>query len=379
MQSREAVAPTRPAISRKCNPSLARLRPAPSSTGRGSLAIFAAFAFFFIASVTARADDVADFYRGKMVHIIVGYDNGGGYDTMARLIARTLGNYIPGHPLVIVQNMVGAGSMRAATYVAGGAPQDGTIIAATGPAPLFVPFIPPGSDTFTLDPEKLNWLPSPASETSVVAVWHTADVKSIADAQQRELPVAANSVNGQASFYARLLNDVLGTKFKPILGYQNGTSESLIAMERGEVLAHPSISLTSLKSERPLWLHDGSVRLIAQYGRAPAEDLPDVPFVDDLLSGENKRLFDIAIAPSMIGRPYFMGPKVPPARVAAMQQAFLDTFKDTGFRVEARAGQFVIDQKPMTGEEIKALIEKAYAAPPDILARLRVLYGVGRE
>jgi tripartite-type tricarboxylate transporter receptor subunit TctC len=310
---------------------------------------------------------------------VVGYDNGGGYDTMARLIARTLGNYIPGHPLVIVQNMVGAGSMRAATYVAGGAPQDGTIIAATGPAPLFVPFIPPGADTFTLDPEKLNWLPSPASETSVVAVWHTADVRSIADAQQRELPVAANSVNGQANFYARLLNDVLGTKFKPVLGYQNGTSESLIAMERGEVLAHPSIPLTSLKSERPQWLQDGSVRLIAQYGRAPAEDVPNVPFVDNLLSGAKKQLFDIATAPQTIGRPYFMGPNVPPARVAAMRKAFLDTFRDTGFRVEARAGQFVIDQNPMTGEEIETLIKRAYAAPPEMLARLQALYGAGRQ
>jgi tripartite-type tricarboxylate transporter receptor subunit TctC len=340
---------------------------------------FIVLVFIVARAIPARADAIADFYRGKMVHIIVGYDRGGGYDTMAHLIAETLGNYIPGHPLVIVQNMVGAGSMRAASYVAGGAPHDGTIIAATGPAPLFVPFIPPGADTFRLDPQKLNWLPSPASETSVVAVWHTANVKSIDDARHYELPVAANSINGQASFYARLLNLVLGTKFKPILGYQNGTSESLIAMERGEVLAHPSIPLTSLKSERPQWLLDGSVRLIAQYGRAPAEDLPNVPFVDNLLSGENKQVFDIATAPQMIGRPYFMGPNVPPERVAAMRQAFLETFRDTGFRVEARAGYFEIDQNPMTGEDIEALIKSAYAAPPEILARLRELYGAGRE
>ncbi|HWG07316.1 MAG TPA: hypothetical protein VG271_20110 [Beijerinckiaceae bacterium] len=336
-------------------------------------------AFCFLGCAAARADAIADFYRGKMVHIIVGYDRGGGYDTMAHLIAETLGNYIPGHPLVIVQNMVGAGSMRAASYVAGGAPQDGTIIAATGPAPLFVPFIPPGADTFTLDPQRLNWLPSPSAETSVVAVWHTANVKSIDDARRAELPVAANSINGQASFYARLLNDVLGTKFKPILGYQNGTSESLIAMERGEVLAHPSIPLTSLKSERPQWLLDGSVRLIAQYGQAPAEDLPDVPFVDNLLSGESKQVFDIATAPQMIGRPYFMGPNVPPERVTAMRQAFLDTFHDTGFRIEARAGQFEIDQHPMTGEDIEKLIGAAYAAPPEILTKLRDLYGAGRQ
>jgi len=365
---------------RNCNHSPGLLRRPPSPKGRGfGAALLAALAFSLIASAPAFADEVADFYRGRIVHIIVGYDNGGGYDTMARLIARTLGQYIPGQPLVIVQNMVGAGSMRAATYVAGGAPQDGTIIAATGPAPLFIPFIPAGTNTFTLDPAKLNWLPSPESETSVVAVWHTADVQSLADAQMRELPVAANSINGQASFYARLLNDVLGTKFKPVLGYQNGTSESLIAMERGEVLAHPSISWSSLKSERPQWLHDGSVRIIAQYGRTRAEGLADVPFVDDLLSGAKKQMFDLAIAPLTIGRPYFMGPSVSPERVAAMRQAFLDTFKDTSFRVEARAAQFEIDQKPMTGEEIEALIAAAYAAPPDILARLRALYGAGRE
>ena len=168
-------------------------------------------------------------------------------------------------------------------------PQDGTIIAATGAAPLLIPFITPGADTITLDPAKLDWLPSPASETSVIAVWHTADVHSIAEARSRDLNVAANSVNGQASFYARVLNDVLGTKFKPILGYQGGTSESLIAMERGEVEAHPSIAWTSLKSQRPQWLRDGSVRLIGQYGRAPAEDLPDVPFIDDLLAGSKRQ------------------------------------------------------------------------------------------
>jgi tripartite-type tricarboxylate transporter receptor subunit TctC len=338
----------------------------------------AALALGLLGAAPAQADDIADFYRGRIVHIIVGYDTGGGYDTMARLVARALGTYIPGHPLVVVQNMVGAGSMQAATYVAGGAPQDGTIIAATGPAPLFIPFIAPGANTFTLDPAKLNWLPSPASETSVIAVWHTADVHSIADAQSRELNVAANSINGQASFYAKVLNDVLGTKFKPVLGYQGGTSESLIAMERGEVEAHPSIALTSLKSERPQWLRDGSVRLIGQYGRAPAEDLPDVPFIDDLLAGQTRQEFDLAIAPLMVGRPYFVGPGVPAGRVAALRQAFLDTFKDTGFRVEARAGQFEIDDEPMTGEEIEALVGKAYAAPPEILARLRALYGAGR-
>ena len=332
-----------------------------------------------LVAALAHADDVADFYRGRIVHIIVGYDTGGGYDSMARLVARTLGKYIPGHPLVVVQNMVGAGSMRAATYVAGGAPQDGTIIAATGAAPLFIPFIAPGADTFTLDPAKLNWLPSPASETSVITVWHTANVHSLAEAQRRELIVAANSVNGQASFYAHVLNDVLGTKFKPILGYQGGTSESLVAMERGEVEAHPSIPLTSLKSQRPQWLHDGSVRLIGQYGRAPAEDLPDVPFVDDLLAGSKRQMFDLAIAPLMVGRPYFLGQDVPPARVAALRQAFLETFKDTGFRVEARAAQFEIDDEPMHGEEIEALVKNATAAPPEILARLRELYGAGRD
>jgi tripartite-type tricarboxylate transporter receptor subunit TctC len=338
-----------------------------------------AFALALINCVPARADDVADFYRGRIVHIIVGYDSGGGYDSMAHLIARTLGKYIPGHPLIVIQNMVGAGSMRAATYVAGGAPQDGTFIAATGAAPLFIPFIPPGTNTFILDPTKLNWLPSPASETSVIAVWHTANVHSIAEAQRRPLNVAANSVNGQASFYARVLNDVLGTKLKPILGYQGGTSESLIAMERGEVDAHPSIAWTSLKSQRPQWLRDGSVRLIAQYGRTPAEDLPDVPFIDDLLTGSKRQEFDLAIAPLMVGRPYFVGPEVPPTRVAALRQAFLETFRDTGFRVEARTAQFQIDDKPMTGEEIEALIGKADTAPPEILARLRALYGAGRD
>src|SRR5258707_8186860 len=79
------------------------------------------------ARTAARCDDVSDFCAGRTVQLVIGYATGGGYDDYARLLGRHIGLHIPGNPTVVVQNMPGAGSIRAANYLHNVAPKHGSV------------------------------------------------------------------------------------------------------------------------------------------------------------------------------------------------------------------------------------------------------------
>ena len=195
-------------------------------------------------------------------------------------------------------------------------------------------------------------------------MWHKAPVSTWQEAQKIEFTVGSSGVNSTPSFYGRLLNETLGLKQKIIVGYQSQT-HAFLAMERGEVDGYPSVFYNSLMATRPNWLKDKMVKLLVQMGLEKEPNIPDVPFALDLLSNPDDKLLSIAAyAPLQAGRPYLMPPGVPADRVAAMQKAMMDTFKDPAFIAEANKRGMDVSS-PRSGEELRDLLQRVYTKTPD--------------
>jgi tripartite-type tricarboxylate transporter receptor subunit TctC len=318
----------------------------------------------------AQADGIADFYRGKTVSLVVGSSTGGGYDTMARAVARFIGRHVPGNPTVVVRNMPGAGGITAMNYIYNAAERDGTVLALvqnnTPLEPLF------GTKQARYDATRLNWLGTPSFEVAMVLLWHTVPVNSVADLRSRETQMGASGANSTPAFYARLLNATLGTRMKLVNGYP-GQTEALLAMERGELDGYPSVFQSALTSTRPNWLPEKLAKAIVQYGPERLQEMANVPFAPDLLTNEDdKLLMQVGFAPLALGRPLVMGPDAPADRVAAIRKALAETFADPEFLAEGERMGLAVNA-PRTGEQLADVIARAYRSPPRIIERLQKL------
>src|SRR5262249_21390126 len=286
-----------------------------------------------IGAPQTKADAIADFYKGRTVTVVVSSSAAGGYDTLARAVARHMGRHMPGNPVFIVRNMPGAGGMTATNFLYNNADKDGSVIGLVQNNTPFEPLF--GTKEARYDPVKFNWLGSPSSETAMVLLWHAVPVNSVAELKSREVAVGVSGANSTPAFYTRLLNATLGTRMKPINGYP-GQNEVFLAMERRELDGHPSAFFNSVRTIRPAWLRDGTARPIVQYGPQKIAELPDVPFAPDLVGGEEDRLLlQAAFAPLALGRPFLAPPGLPVERVAALRDAFAAAVADPEFVAEA--------------------------------------------
>lgn len=319
-------------------------------------------------TVAARADSVADFYKGKTVTMIVSSSPGGGYDLLSRTITRHLPKHLPGNPTVVVRHMPGAGGIITAKHLYSSAVRDGTVI---GGVQNNVPYEPLfGTKQADYDPNRLNWLGTPSVETGLLFVWHTSKFKTIDDVRKMELAAGASGHNSAPAFYSRVLNELLGTKIKVIPGYP-GQNEAYIAIERGELDTYGVTFWSSLTSTKQQWLRDKKINILVQYGPEKEDDLPDVPYAPDLVKNpEDKALFEAAYGPLAAGRPFLMPPEIQADRLAAMRKAFMDTFKDPEFQADAKSANLIVD-KPRSGEQLQAEIARAYKVSPQIIERLR--------
>jgi tripartite-type tricarboxylate transporter receptor subunit TctC len=323
-----------------------------------------------VCSTRASADDISDFYRGKTVTLIVTNPPGGGYDLLARTLAPFLARHIPGTPNVIVQNMPGAAGILATNHLFHIAAKDGTVIGGISNTVPFEPLL--GTAEARFDPLQFNWLGSPTVETGLLGVWHTVPVSSIDDAKTREITIASNGPRSTPSFYARLMNETLGTKLRLVMGYP-GQNEFNLAIEKGEVDGTSSLFYSSLVGTRPAWLTEKKLRLLVQYGFEKHPKLPDVPFAPDLArNADDLSLMHAAFAALGVGRPYAMPPGVPAARVQAMQAALGRTFRDPDFLAKAQSLQLeTVAAK--TGDQLRDIVARAYAVSPEVRARLRAM------
>ena len=329
-----------------------------------------ALALFAATAATARADPVADFYRGKDLRMIVATTAGTGYDVYARAVARHLPRHIPGNPSIIAQNMPGAGGITAANHIYSVAPPDGTVFGMIQNTVPFEPLLENKAARF--DPMKMNWLGTPTTEVGLYIVYHTAKVKTLRDAQSHGLVAGTTGTASTPALYGRLFNQILRMKTRLVGGYP-GQLELLIAMERGEIDAMTSPFWSSLKVQRPTWYPQKLATLLFQYGAAAHPELKDVPFALDLVeNADDKLLLTAASAPLGFGRPFAAPPGIPADRVAALRAAFAATFKDPAFLADCKKQGVECDDS-RTGAQMDAHIRSAYAVPAEIKARLVAL------
>lgn len=326
------------------------------------IGVFAAVACASISRAQAQ-----DFYQNRQIHFIVASGAGGGYDTNARVLARTLGNHIPGQPKIIVQNMPGASGIQATNHLYTIAERDGTVIGATANTMPLDPLL--GGPASRFDPRQLGWIGSIGKQINVCLAWHTSSIKRFEQVQQQEVKVSATGATGWRAIMPRLLNSVAGTKYKVITGY--ATTESMLAVERGEVDGICTTFETLMASQQQ-WLVDKKVTFLAQFGFEPIPALKDVPmglnFVKDPTDLEAIRLIFLQ---QETGRPIVAPPNVLADRLQILRKAFDDSMKDPAFLAEAAKAQ--LDVSPLSGAAIDDMLRKAYATPAATVEHAKVI------
>jgi tripartite-type tricarboxylate transporter receptor subunit TctC len=341
-------------------------------TVHGACAAFCAVcaaALMTVAGLTAPAaqgDAVSDFYRGKTVNVLIGVGAGGEYDLQARLVAKHIGRHIPGNPSVVAQNMTGASGLKMQNYLYVQAPRDGTYLGMSQNA--FPAAQAAGLPGIQFDAAKFAWLGTIAPVVETMTVWHASGIASIEDARKRETVAGATSKGAITYIYAAMMNEFFGTRFKIVTGY-NGGNEINLAMERGEVEARNN-TWSSWKTTKPAWLRDKKITVIAQAGPRAA-DL-DAPSVEALAkTAEDRRVIELVVSGTRLGRPLFITPGVPEQRVKALRAAFDATMKDPEFLAEAASLSF--DVAPVSGEALQKIVEQVLATPKDLADRARHL------
>ncbi len=346
---------------------------------RQALGVFAGALAAAAQARPARAQSaVADFYRGKQITLIVGYGPGGGYDITARLVARYIGKYIPGNPDVVVQNMPGAGSMRAANYTFVNAPKDGTsftLIARDMPLLGLL-----GADpNVQFDVRKFGWLGSSSSyanDAYILVVGPKAPVASIGEARKPDTPPLVLGGTGEGGTDAdvpKILRDTIGIRIRQVLGYTS-TPAIVLAVERGEVDGR-MFDYSYVKTSRPQWLKaDSGFHVLVQFARRTRHpDLPDVPTARELaLDAKARALIVFAETPLLtMARPYVAPPGVPADRLAALRSAFEAAHRDPQFLAEG--DKLGVDISPVSADAIGHALDDMAQASPDVFDYMKRL------
>ena len=329
----------------------------------------AACAAATLASLPAAAQTVEQFYKGKNIELAIGYPPAGSNDVYARLLARHLGKHVPGNPTIVPQNRPGAGSFLALGYLFNVAPKDGTVIAIGAPtAPLDEKL---GTQGVRFKSAEFNWIGRIDSLINIVFLWHTSPVKSVDDALKTESKLSGTGVGSTVSIYPTVMNNVLGTKFKLVMGYK-GSNEAQLAVERGEVEGH-STSWTAVKVAHPDWRPDKKINIIVQFALTKHPELADVPTVVELARNDEQRAILRAVMNATeIGTAFMTAPGVPADRVQALRRAFDATLKDPEFLAEAKRTNLTIG--PLGGEELQKLVAEVTSLTPELLEKVKTAY-----
>jgi len=323
----------------------------------------------------AHAESVADFYRDKTVTIMVSAGAGGGYDTLARTLARFLTKHLPGNPIILVRNMAGGGGLAAANALFSGAETDGTYIGLLQSQTPFDPLL--GAREARFDATKFNWLGTPSVETGLFVLWNAVPVDTLAQARERDITVGAAGANSTPAFHARLLNDVFGLKLKIKTGYP-ALTDAFYGLERGELEGYTSVIYSALQATKSDWLPQKKIKALLQYGPEKRAELAGLPSAREAAKNdEDRMLLDAAFAPLALGRPLVTPPGVPADRLAAMRKGVMETFADPGFIAES-ARLSLGPSEPHNGEALQEVVARIYAAPPSVLERLRRLHTAPR-
>jgi tripartite-type tricarboxylate transporter receptor subunit TctC len=334
-------------------------------------ASFVVAAALAVLSLPASAQTPEQFYAGKSIDLIVGYPPAGSNDVYSRALARHLGKHVPGKPNIVVKNMPGAGSFLALANLYNVAPKDGTVIGLGAPtAALDEKLGTPGVRFKTAD---FNFIGRLDSLINIVFMWHTSPVKTVADAQRIQSTLSGTGVGSTVSIYPTVMNNVLGTKFKLIMGYK-GSAAAQLAVERGEVEGH-STSWTAVKVGHPDWRPEKKISILVQFSLKKHPELPDVPTVVELARNDEERaILRAVMSASEVGVAYFTTPGVPKDRVATLRRAFDATMKDPDFLADANKIKITVN--PMKGEDLQGFVAEIANLQPALLEKVRAAYAL---
>ena len=335
---------------------------------RGLAARVAGFALAAaVAALPAKASAAAaePFYKGKQITMLIASGAGGGYDAYARTLARYMPKYIPGNPVIVPKNTPGAGGLIAANTLYNNTAPDGLTFAALTNGVAMDPLF--GETAGRFDAQKFGWLGSMGKLENICVTWQGSPITRIEQAKTREVAVSASGATGNSAIMPKIVNQFLGTKFKVIGGYTEGSGVTL-ALERGEVDGVCGLSYSTLKTMRPDWFRDHKLNIILQIGLHKLKDLPNVPSALDLVSDpDSRKVLELILIRQEMGRPFAMTPGTPADRVAILRRAFDAAMKDQGFVAEAAKLHLEID--PLSGPQIANLLKTAYSVPKPIVAR----------
>ena len=319
-------------------------------------------------SRAASAQSVEEFYKGKTITVMIGYGPGGTDDVWARLIAKYMGEHIPGKPNVVATNVPGAGSLLLANQVYNTQPKDGTVIGLINRGVPFEPLL--GGIGTRFDPMKFNYVGSPDRDTPACAIRVDAPVKTMQELLTKEYIVGATGSGSDSQLYPEVLANMLGVKMKIVQGYP-GSRDILLATERGEVQGG-CVSYDTIV--RDIMYREKRTRILFQAALKPDDRMPEVPMIHDLAtSDEQKQALDLFLQRTLVGRPFVMAPGVPAARVEAIRNAFLAALKDPGLAADARVAGVNIHY--VSPEELTKIISESYASPAAVVASVKKALG----
>jgi len=318
----------------------------------------------------------APFYQGKTITVIVGYQNGDGYDIWARLLAAHMHKHIPGNPGFLVQNMPGAGSRIAANHIYNVAKPDGLTMGAIGGSLYLDQVI--GKKEVQFDWAKFGWLGSMEKTPWLFYMNSNTPFKSIGDVRQaKEAPKCSATSSGTSGhFIPKLLEVALGARFNVVMGYRGGAEQDL-AFERGEVVCR-ALSIPTFFAREPFttWRRENRVRILLQTGRKRDAKMPDVPTIYELMDeyktpAGTRAVVTVILASGDVGRPFITPPNAPAERLAILRDAFQKTIDDPAFQVDVKARKFATD--PDYGEELQKVAKELVSQPAEVVKRMKEL------
>jgi tripartite-type tricarboxylate transporter receptor subunit TctC len=334
---------------------------------------FLAVAVLAFATSAALAQSAEEFFRGKReLTFITSSAAGGGYDSYSRLLARHMSKYLPGNPAIVVQNMLGGGGIRATNYLYNTAPRDGTVFGLIDRGMPTAPLLYADKSQARFDAVRLSFVGSIMRETGMGVMSARSPVKSIEDAKAHAMFFGATGPETDPAMYARLTNDLLGTRIKVINGYK-GQPEEFQAVEKGEL---DGLFMSGWSGPGRAYVRDqigkGQMRLLIQMAETRDPQHADTPTIMDLVSAPvDRQIVQLVLDRVAIGRPVVAPPELPAERLALLRAAFWQAVNDAAFLADAETLRLAVD--PIDGAGAQAIVRRLYASPPEVVARMRTI------
>jgi tripartite-type tricarboxylate transporter receptor subunit TctC len=322
-------------------------------------------AAILLSSIPTRAQPVADFYRGKTLRMLIGYGPGGGYDIYGRLVAEFLPRHLPGNPTIVPQNMPGAGSFVAAKYMYDVAPKDGTVL---GSLAQTLALDSMTNTNAKLDVAKMPYVGRVVTNVDTGAALSRTGIESFEDVRTKQYNVGASGGGSTTVLFPTALKTYAGAKFKLVRGY-SGTTDIVLAMERGEVDIVGAYGLPGILVNHSGWVHRGEATILYQAALKRHHLLPNVPTLPELAqSDEGRQVLQAAASTGEIGRSVLTTPGVPPERLAALRSAFRAMLKDPDFLAACEKRNLMVDGG--AGEEIDDIVRETLRLPPAVAEKI---------